>query len=59
MGPRLLARPVLGLQRDAVSGSRSLADPNFKLQPFLAQTLGQAHLTRLRGSEGAKTRERC
>lgn len=47
VSPRHPVFPVLRLQRDAVSGSRGMPDPDFKLDPLLTHTLSQTHLTRL------------
>lgn len=50
-GPGRLVLGVLRLQRDAVSGPRSLPHPDFELQPLAAHALGQAHLAGLRAGE--------
>ncbi len=56
MSPGQPAFPVLCLQRDEVSGSRRLSDPNFKLHPVLTHALGEAHLTRLQKGKDGKAK---
>lgn len=52
MSPGHPVFPVLRLQRDAVSGSSSLSDPDFELHSLLTHALSQTHLTRLQGGGG-------